>query len=112
MTIGYLELTLQGVKVEFVVEYEYESDEPEVITECFIIQHSKHNGLRNAIDIMELLTDEHITQLGQQAIENLEYLADRRAALSEDAADSRAQMAREIQAETLQYGVTQRGVKL
>ena len=112
MTIGYLELTLNGVEVEFVVEYEYESDEPEMITECFIVQYESSSKNWNLVDIIDLLTDDNIVQLGQQAIEDLQGQAELRCAMAEDAADSRAQYARECQQEALRDGISQRGVKL
>ena len=92
MTIGYLEMKLENIDVEFVVEYEYADDCPNWIESCCIVQYDnnkKANGKNyNCIDIFDLLTEEHMLSLGQQAIEDIHARAEWKQAMAEDRADA------------------------
>lgn len=101
-----LEFLIQGEEVELMVFCEFDPDYPISIESC-LIRQNKHEQC-----VFSVLTPAQMCSLEQQAIAHLHDLADRKEAMEEDAADTRAQIAREMQQEYLETADRQRGTRL
>lgn len=99
---AYIEMRVQGRLIELPVTCFYDYDDM-VIVDCVELQGQA---------ITDIMTNEQDRHIEQQCIENLELLGSQEEAALEDYGDSMAQMARDIQRETLDERSRQRGIRL